>query len=321
MAGVILYGAHRIETGALTAGGLVAFVLALGLAQMPIKKLNNAYLKLKNAEAAADRVYEIIDIPTIPVVSIPAYRLTQFSKQIRYENVGLCYGEKRALKGVSLEMVRGECVAFVGPSGSGKTSIVNLLPRLYELEEGSIRIDGKDIRDISIEDLRRHISIVTQDTFLFNDTLYENIRYGKIGASHREIERAAELAHCLAFIERSPEGFETRIGDRGVCLSGGERQRIAIARAFLKEAPILILDEATSNLDPRSEELVQSALDELMQGKTTLLVTHRYSILRRAERIFVLDKGRIRENGTHAELVAQSGIYFHLFQEESIGLQ
>lgn len=312
MAGVIVYGNYRIAGGQLTTGQLIAFILALGLAQMPIKKMNNAYLKMKNAEAAAERIYGVLDLEN-PMRS-GAVRKNGFERDIVFKNVGLEYGDKQALSSLSLTVQRGDCVAFVGPSGGGKSSVVNLLPRLYDVSSGSIELDGVDIRDYDLDDLRRLFSFVTQEIFLFNDTIYENIRYGRPNATRAEIERAADLAHCLPFIERSPKGYESQIGDRGVCLSGGERQRVAIARAFLKNAPILVLDEATSNLDTRSELVVQDALETLMEGKTTFVVAHRLSTVRMADRIYVMDGGRVRESGAHEDLLRTQGIYTQLFQ-------
>jgi subfamily B ATP-binding cassette protein MsbA len=317
MALIIVYGRVRISHAELTTGQLVAFLLAIGLAQMPIKQLNNAYLKLKSAEAAAERVYSVLDVEETVLESHTQRRVEGFRSQIKYSGVGLYYGEKKALNEISFEVKRGECVAFVGPSGSGKTSIIHLLPRLYELSEGSITIDGTDVRDVHLDDLRRLISFVTQDTFLFNDTLYENIRYGNPEATRDEIIEAAELAHCTEFIKNCPQGFDSNVGDRGVCLSGGERQRIAIARAILKKAPLLLLDEATSNLDSHSEAIVQDALETLMKDKTTFLVAHRFSTVRRANKIFVMENGKILENGTHETLVAQRGLYQQLFQRQA----
>ena len=314
MAVVVYYGSYRIAAGELTAGGLVAFIIALGLAQMPIKQLNNAFLKIRAAEAAAERVYELLDVADSGLLRSGTTRKTEFVDKIEFRNVCLSYEEKVALDGISFEVRAGECIALVGHSGSGKTSLVNLLPRLYEVTRGNITIDGTDIRDIFLADLRGLISFVTQDTFLFNDTILENIRYGRPEASDSEVARAAELAHCLEFIEKSPKGFFTRIGDRGLCLSGGERQRVAIARAILKGSPILVLDEATSSLDSHSEQMVQSALDELMHDKTTFLVAHRFSTVRRADKIFVLEDGRVKENGTHENLLGQGGIYTGLFE-------
>lgn len=317
IAGVIIYGGFQASQGALSTGQLVAFVVALGLAQMPIKQLNNAFLKLKTAEAAAERIFAILEIPGHETEKRGFRRMTSFDQEIRYDGVGLNYDDKWALRDVSFSVKRGDCVAFVGPSGSGKTSIVNLLPRLYELTEGSIRMDGVPISDILLSDLRSLVSFVTQDTFLFNDSIYENIRYGNPLVGQKEIEEAARLAHCADFISKLPSGLATRIGDRGVCLSGGERQRIAIARAFLKGAPILVLDEATSSLDSQSEAVVQSALEELMAGRTTFIVAHRLSTVRRANQIFVVDQGRVHEVGTHEELLGRKGIYSQLYSTQN----
>ncbi len=315
--GVVLYGRYRISHGEMTTGQLIAFVFALGLCQMPLKQLNNAYLKLKNAEAALDRIYAVLDTPIPKLQRSGARRWEHFESSIKFENVGLHYGDKQALSHINLEVKSGDCIALVGPSGSGKTSIVNLLPRLYEVTEGALTIDGMDVKDIHVSDLRAQISFVTQDIFLFNDTLYENIRFGRPTATKAEVEKAAEMAHCLAFIEKCPGGFESRIGERGVRLSGGERQRLAIARAFLKGAPILVLDEATSSLDSHSEQMVQNALDELMVGKTTFLVAHRFSTIRRAQRIYVLDHGKIHEEGAHANLVGNNGLYSRLYHTQA----
>jgi len=316
MAGVIAYGGTRIASGALTAGELVGFIIAIGLAQMPIKKLNNSYLKIKAAEAAAERVYEVLDRPEALRQISGDRRIQAFENSIVYQDVALEYGAKVALKGVSFEVARGQCVAFVGPSGSGKTSIVNLLPRLYDFSRGEIFIDGVGIRQFVLEDLRKLISVVTQDTFLFHDSIYENIRYGRPGASDDEIAAAAEAAYCTDFIAALPGRMDFKIGDRGACLSGGEKQRVAIARAILKDAPILILDEATSSLDTQSEGIVQKALDRLMTGRTSLVVAHRLSTVRKAQKIFVVDQGRIEQVGSHDHLVGSQGIYRTLFEHQ-----
>lgn len=316
IAGVILYGSYRVSHGYMTTGQLIAFIIAIGLCQMPLKQLNNAFLKMKGAEAAAERVFGVLDVPDDACQPSGRRRASGLRDRIAYEAVSLAYDEKLALDRVSFEIRRGECIALVGQSGSGKTSLVNLLPRLYDPTGGRITIDGVDIRELELGELRGLISFVTQETFLFNDSILENIRYGKPEASRREIERAAELAHCSDFIARCPQGFDTRIGDRGVCLSGGERQRVAIARAILKGAPILVLDEATSSLDSHSEQVVQEAIDTLMAGRTTLLVAHRFSTVRRASRIYVMERGRIRETGTHDELVGMRGIYSGLFERQ-----
>jgi ATP-binding cassette, subfamily B, bacterial MsbA len=317
MAGVIYYGSHRASQGLLTSGQLIAFIIAIGLCQMPIKKLNNAYLRLKVAEAAVQRVYGTLELP-VPSLGNHAEREVTFKDSIRFENVLLRYGAKTALDGVSFEVKRGEVLALVGPSGSGKSSIVNLLPRLYEATSGRVLIDGRDTKEMSLPSLRALFSFVTQDIFLFHDSIYENIRFGRPEATREQIIEAARRSHCLDFIGRCPQGLDTVIGDRGLCLSGGERQRIAIARAILADAPLLILDEATSSLDSHSEALVQEALEELMEGKTTFLVAHRFSTISRADRILVLEHGRIHQAGTHADLVASEGLYQGLYRRQSL---
>jgi ATP-binding cassette, subfamily B, bacterial MsbA len=318
IAGVLLYGGYQTAMGELTSGPLVAFVVAIGLAQMPLKQMNTAYLKIKNAEAAAVRVYRFLDTPDTVREHSGSVRKLSFDDKIRYKNVGLSYRDKSALKDISFEVKRGECVAFVGHSGGGKTSIVNLLPRLYEITHGDILIDGISLRNIYLSDLRNLISVVTQETFLFNDSIYENIRFGNIHADQKAIERAAELSHCSDFIKKMPGGFHTKIGDRGVCLSGGERQRVAIARAFLKGAPILLLDEATSSLDSQSEAIVQDALETLMEGRTTFMVAHRLSTVKKADKIFVVEEGLIRETGSHSELLNRKGLYSQFVEGQGL---
>ncbi|NBX68302.1 MAG: ABC transporter ATP-binding protein [Proteobacteria bacterium] len=318
ISGVIIYGGHRASLGLLTPGQLVGFIIAIGLAQMPLKQLNNAYLKLKTAEAAAERIYSILDKAQSSPRTEGSQNIKTLNSSITFNNVSLLYDDKPALKNISFEIKRGDCVAFVGHSGSGKSSVVNLLPRLYEVTSGEILFDGVSIKNLLLPELRKLISFVTQDTFLFNDSLYENIRYGNPNASDKEIKRAAEQAHCADFISRLRDGFNTRIGDRGVCLSGGERQRVAIARAFLRSSPILVLDEATSSLDSQSEAVVQDAMEELIEGKTTFMVAHRLSTIKKASRIFVMDQGNIVESGTHETLVRLNGAY-RQFYERQVG--
>jgi len=250
--------------------------------------------------------------------------LTGFRDAIVFENVSFRYpGAPKGfhMHGLNLEVKAGEIVALVGPSGAGKTTLANLAPRFYDVTDGAVKVDGRDIRDVNLASLRALIGIVAQDTFLFNDTAANNIAYGRPGTPPEEIRRAAEAALADEFIRKMPEGYDTIIGDRGLKLSGGQRQRIAIARALLKNAPILILDEATSHLDTESELLVQKALANLMEHRTVIVIAHRLSTIRRADKIVVLSKGRIREMGTHEELVNKGGIYQRLYdlQFESAG--
>ncbi len=317
MAGVIWYGAYRVEMGAMTAGKLVAFIIAIGLAQMPIKQLNNSWLRFKLAEAAAERVYALLDGPEEP--KWKPVSAVSFRDRIVFDNVGIRLGERQILKGVTFDLEAGHSLGVVGESGSGKTTLLNALLRFNDVSSGRILIDGVDIRDKELSEVRGLMAYVTQDTFLFNDSIFENIRFGRPSASRREIEEAAELAHCTEFVARSSSGFQTEIGERGVRLSGGERQRIAIARAFLKNAPVLLLDEATSNLDSHSEAAVQDALNKLMEGKTSLVVAHRLSTVSRTDRILVIQQGSLVEQGNHQELLAAKGKYFGLVQRQREG--
>lgn len=314
IAGVILYGSYRVETGGMTAGKLVAFMIAIGLAQMPIKTLNNSWLRLKGAEAAAERVYSLLDGPEELSPARP--KKHSFADRIVFENVGIVLGDRHAVRGVSFELPYGKRIGLVGESGSGKTTLLNSLLRFNDVTSGRVLVDGVDLREMSLVDVRGLTAYVTQETFLFHDTIYENIRFGRPDATARDIERAAELAHCTDFISRCKLGFHTEVGERGVRLSGGERQRIAIARAFLKSAPLLLLDEATSNLDSHSEGVVQEALEALMEGRTSLIVAHRLSTIARADEILVLSQGKLVEQGKHQALVQAQGSYFGLIQKQ-----
>ncbi len=311
MAAVIVYGGYQIEQGTLTTGKLITFILSLGLAQMPIKQMNNAFLKLKSAEAASERVFYLLDdLPAEPLGNKLGIPIAM--EQLRFQNVDLVYGEKAALKQVSFEVKKGERVAFVGQSGSGKSSLVHLLARLYDPSAGKITLNGMDIAELPLASVRASFAFVTQDTFLFNESILENIRYGNPQATDEEVKVAARKASCDEFIARCSQGIQTRVGDRGLCLSGGERQRIAIARAILKDAPVLVLDEATSNLDTLSERLVQSAIDNLIGDKTVLMIAHRLSTVRGADRIFLLHHGEVKESGSHDELLDLKGHYHQL---------
>lgn len=315
-AGIVMYAGFATAKGELTSGELIAFIIAIGLAQMPIKELNNTYLKLKNAEAGAERLFRILDAPDVIQAASSIKPFGTFSHSISFESISLSYGEKKVLHDISFEIQRGQTTALVGQSGSGKTSLVNLLPRLYDVSSGTIRMDGVSIQEIDIRDLRKQFAFVTQDTFLFHDTIYNNVLYGNPRATSKDVERACELAFCSEFIDRLPNGLKTFVGDRGVMLSGGERQRVAIARAFLKDAPILVLDEATSNLDLKSEAVVQKALQDLSQGRTTITIAHRLSTIRNADQILVFENGRLIDRGSHQELIQRPSSY-----QEALTLQ
>ena len=298
-----------------TVGGFVSFITAMLLLLAPLKHLTDINAPLQRGLAAAESVFRMLDEAT--EVDHGTLNLARASGEIEFAGVDLRYvGAKRdALAGIDLVIRPGETVALVGPSGGGKTSLVNLVPRFYHAGRGQIRIDGHDIETLTLGSLRANIAHVGQDVFLFDDTIAANIAYGgKRGASRAEIEAAARAAHALEFIEAMPQGFDSVIGENGARLSGGQRQRLAIARAILKDAPILILDEATSALDSESERAVQEALETLMQGRTTLVIAHRLSTIEHADRIVVLSHGRIAEIGNHAELLAAGGLYAGLYR-------
>ena len=315
LAAVIYYGGSQVLQGKMTAGDLQSFFVAFALMMNPLKNLNELNIKLNQASAATARIFEIFDWKTRLHEPEKPRAIRGFEREISLESVEFHYPDapqRAVLNKVSFKVPRGKIVALVGPSGAGKSSLASLLPRIFDITGGAIRIDGHDIRDLALDDLRRLIAVVSQDVFLFNDTIEENIRCGRLSATREEIREAARKAHALDFIEAAPQGFQSVIGDRGQKLSGGERQRISIARAFLREAPILVLDEATSSLDTKSERAVQEALDELMQNRTTLVIAHRLSTIKHADEIIVLKDGEIVERGTHTQLIGLKGEYAHL---------
>ena len=311
---IIWFGGYEVINGYMTAGALVAFLTyAVNLAN-PVKRLSRVYGNLQRAMAAVDRVFAVIDLKETIQDKPDAKVLPETKGSVVFDHVSFGYKEGQlALKDVSLEAKPGQMIAFVGPSGAGKSTIANLIPRFYEVTEGAIRIDGFDIRDVTVASLREQIGIVPQETMLFSTTVRENIRYGRLEATDEEVEEAARAANADVFIRELPKGYDTEIGERGMNLSGGQRQRMAIARAILKNPRILILDEATSALDTESEKIVQAALDRLMVGRTSFVIAHRLSTIFAADQIYVIDGGQVLEQGTHEELLKKGGLYSHLY--------
>ena len=311
---IIFYGGYQVIQGQSTPGTFFSFLTALIMLYEPVKRLTNVNNTIQQGIAGAQRVFGIIDLVPEIQNSPDARPLPRISRDIHIRDVDFHYEETPVLKAINLKIRAGEVVAFVGMSGGGKTTLLNLIPRFYDVMQGAIFIDGHDIRTVTVESLRGQIAIVTQQTILFNDTVRNNIAYGDIAKTEEQIIAAAKAANAHAFIMKLPRGYDTLIGEQGAKLSGGERQRISIARALLKDAPILILDEATSSLDSEAEIEVQDALDNLMKGRTTLIIAHRLSTIRNASRIIVLVNGEIREEGTHETLLSCQGEYCRLYQ-------
>ena len=308
---ILLYSRHA----GLELSDIVLFLGAMVLMYDPVKKLSRVHLVIQQSSAAAERIFAILDTRDTVADHPGAAELSATVGEIRYDAVVFSYGPGKpaVLDGIDFAARSGELIALVGGSGSGKTTLVNLLPRFFDPTSGHVRIDGRDLREFTLASLRRHIGLVTQETILFNDTVFNNVAYGEPGATREQVEAAAKKAHAHEFILAMPQGYDTVIAERGLLLSGGQRQRLAIARALLRNPPILILDEATSALDTESERAVQLALNEAMQGRTVFAIAHRLSTIQRADQILVLDQGRIAERGRHDELLARAGIYRRLY--------
>ena len=318
VAGVLYYGLHLITTGQITSGTFVAFLAALIMLYTPIKSIGNNYVALQSALLALERIYKILDTTSYETNDGTGTKvLKDIKKEIKFNDVCFSYdGQREVLHKVNLTVPVGSKVALVGNSGGGKSTVTALIPRLYEIDSGSITIDGTDIKEFTISSLREQIAMVFQDNFLFDGTVRENLLYGKENATDEEIAFAIKSAYLDEFVKKLPQGLDTMIGERGLLLSGGQKQRLAIARAILKNAPVVILDEATSALDNKSEKVVQQALDKLMEGRTTIVIAHRLSTIMDSDKILVINDGHVVEAGSHSELLAKNGPYSVLYNSQ-----
>jgi ATP-binding cassette, subfamily B, bacterial MsbA len=311
--GVVWYGVHRVLSGDMTQGQLFSIVAAIMMMFTPVKRLTRVSNIMQKSVGAAEGVFSLLDEPRDVVDKVDAIEMPRTRGEVVFDNVTFSYGDEPVLTGFSLHANPGEVIALVGPSGAGKSTAAGLMARFYDPQQGSITIDGYNLCDVSLDSLKKNLAFVDQETFLFSGSIRDNIRYGMLDADDQAVAEAARQAYADEFINKLPGGYDTTIGDRGIRLSGGQRQRLCVARALLKDAPILILDEATSALDTESEAMVQKALVNLMKNRTTLVIAHRLSTIMHADRIIVLDQGRVVETGTHQELLAQNGFYRNLY--------
>lgn len=315
---LMIYGGSLVLSGDLDASGFITYLSIFTQITRPLRSFTDAFANINQGIAAGERVLALVDEKSTITDTPDAIELQGLQHEIEFRDVRFSYDQKEIIRGVSFKIHKGETVALVGPSGGGKSTLSDLIPRFYDVQAGSILIDGVDIRRYKIDSLRQYMGIVSQETVLFNDTIANNLRLGKQNATEAEIQQAARVANAHQFITETEQGYHTNIGDRGMKLSGGQRQRLSIARAVLKNPEILILDEATSALDTESEKLVQEALNALLQGRTSLVIAHRLSTIHNADRIIVIDQGGIAEQGTHAELMAQGGIYAKLIEMQQV---
>ena len=316
---VLWFGGNLILGGGSSIGAadFITYIIVFSQIISPAKSFSQGYYNIQKGVASADRIFEILDADEVITEKENALEIKDFEQEINYQDVTFRYEKDDVLKGINLKISKGKIIALVGESGGGKSTLVDLLPRFYDVCEGSIMIDGHDIRDYKISDLRGLMGIVTQETILFNDTVFNNIAFGMSGVSKEQVIEAAKVANAHEFIMEMEHGYDTAIGDRGMNLSGGQRQRLSIARAVLKNPPILILDEATSSLDTESERLVQDALSKVMSQRTSIVIAHRLSTIQHADEIIVMQKGQIIERGTHEQLIALNGVYKKLTDLQS----